>query len=279
MAAAVAALILAGCAQDSSRNDEVQVLSSDSTTRTGVSFEFAVPASHTSPTELSATDSEEEQIKQLKQALSDRRGSMRQLLSQQSAILNELQAFSKGCSLVALSLDVIKVTPTAVKQDDRVFGKNLYSDQINLYQVDTPDKLTIAWADDMSVSTDPAAFFKGGYSTTEFADKSLSDMDYIMLTRTGFNTFSNRGIKTYPAGFFGNKLLKIDRYGYHEMGRYVLKGLKIEITSGNTTHTVFSRVDLDKPFYWPVGHYSAYNLRYDSRVLDLYHRQDAACAQ
>lgn len=278
----VAALILAGCAQELTRNDDdTQVLSSESiiTLRRGEAFEFEVPASHTSPTNLSPTDSEEEQIKQLKQALSDRRESMRQLLSQQSAIMSELQTFSSGCSLEALSLDVIKVTPTAVQQDDRVFGKNLDSGQIKMYQVDTPDQLTISWADDMSVKTDPAAFFKGGYSTTEFADKSLSDMDYIVLSRTGFNTFSNRGIKTYPAGFFGNKLLKIDRYGYHEMGRYALKGLKVEITSGNTTHTVFSRVDLDEPFYWPVGHYSAYNIRFDTRVLDLYHRQDSACAQ
>ena len=244
-----------------------------------VKFNLAVPAKHKLPTQLVSSDSVSQQIEQLRQAIEGRENSMRMMINQQAALMKELQVVAGGCSLDQLKLDVIKVVPVAVKQEDRLFGKGLYSSNIEMYQVDVPDQLTISWADDMIITTEPSAFFQGGYSTTEFADKSLADIDYMTVTRTGFDTFNNREVKTQPDGFFGRKKLKFNRYGYHEMSRYTLKEIQLQVTSGDQTRTVYSRVDLNQGFYWPVARYAAYNIQFEPDFLALYNRQDSACAR
>lgn len=249
--------------------------------KVGVAVE--VPEEQKKPTTLNQSDPITDRIAQLQKISAERRQTMLNLIGKQGSIRDQMEILTGECPLKEMPLERVMITATATVEDDRVFEKNSKSGSNFIYLVEEPDQLKIQLSDDIVIELNEeelSGFFKGNtVSKTDFSDKFVSDIDYIEVLRSGFRTHTSKGVKTYPDGWFGQKLLRFDRYHYHEMARYTLTEIKVQITSGSQDYTIYNRVDLQQPFYWPIGLFRDINLRNSRLFLDVYQRRGSDCAE
>ncbi|MCY4380911.1 MAG: hypothetical protein OXC40_05020, partial [Proteobacteria bacterium] len=156
------------------------------------------------------------------------------------------------------------------------------------YSDEDKKKVEISLGKEINFVTDIGFFgtkpWERSQSNPELAGKTISNIEFIEISRRIPDVFTTKYHKTYQTGFFGNKKQKFDRYRYHERNRFKLRGLSITVTSGSRDIVIYNREDIDAPFhssYDPNTEGGMYwqdpMLRHRPEYSKLYFDEDHVC--